>query len=124
MISVQNFATREAEIARVLGRDVRIGTACAKEGLSEAVRKQCFADVLRPIKEVGMTYSLRGESAAQNVDCMFVANDIPIVRGELIFVQLHTVMVAETEVEGKEFLVFQPFEQSIYIAMSAFYVLY
>ncbi|GAC1386220.1 MAG: hypothetical protein NVSMB33_15790 [Ktedonobacteraceae bacterium] len=77
MVAVHNFATRKAGIARLLRGNFGIWTTRTEEGLGQAVGKQAFADVFWAGEQVGMTDLLGSEYVAQQVDGVFMADDMP-----------------------------------------------
>lgn len=84
MVAVHDLAAREARIAGIDRRDAWVGSARTEQGLGEAVCKEPFTDARRASKEIGMTDLLRGNSAAQDADGTFVADDIPAWRLNLL----------------------------------------
>lgn len=96
---MQHFATRETGVTGFLWRDMRIETTCTEQGLGKAMDQQSFADVIGAGEQVGMTHLLCGESAAQQVNGVFVTDDVPAGLWRLM--QFHGDMVAEIGENGK-----------------------
>jgi hypothetical protein len=84
MVAMQDFSTCQAYIAGISWGNMWVRAASAQQGLGKAVGKQAFTDMLRAGKQVGMTNLLGRERTPQQVNGMFVADNIPALLGRLL----------------------------------------
>jgi hypothetical protein len=104
MVAVHGFATRKTGVAGLLWCDAGVRATGAKESLSKTVGEQGFADVVGAREQVGVTHLLCGKGAAQQVDGVFVTDDVPAGLGWLL--GFHEDMVAEMGGNGKLILLY------------------
>lgn len=81
---MQDFSTCQAYIAGISWGNTWVWTTSTQQGLGKAVSQQAFANMLRAGKQVGMTDLLGRECALQQVNGMFVADNIPVLLGRLL----------------------------------------
>ena len=84
MVAVHDFSAGQAYIARISWGNTWVRAASTQQGLGKAVGKQTFTDMLRASKQVGMADLLGRERAPQQVNGMFVADNIPVLLGRLL----------------------------------------
>ena len=84
MVAVHDFTTCQAYIARISWGNTWVRATGTQQGLGKAVGKQAFTDMLRASKQVGMTDLLGRERAPQQVNSMFMADNIPVLLGRLL----------------------------------------
>ena len=96
MIAVQDFTAGKTGIAWVLRCLPWVCPLPARtqQGLREAVGEQQFPDTLWAGEQIGMTHLLRSQGAAQDVDGVFVTDDVPAC-----LLCLHADMVAEIGID-------------------------
>lgn len=104
MVAVHDLATRKTGVAGLLWCDAGVRATSAEDGLGKTVGEQGFADVVGAREQVGMTQLLCGQSAAQQVDGVFVTDDVPAGLGWLLV--FHEDMVAEMGGNGKLILLY------------------
>src|SRR5439155_799716 len=77
VVAMQHFATRQACIAGVQRSDTGVGTSCTQQSLSKTKSTESLADTRRASKQIGVAHLLSSQCAPQDINRMFVADNIP-----------------------------------------------
>jgi hypothetical protein len=78
---------------------MRIRAAGTEQCLREATRQQCLANMFRPSQQVGVAHLFCDQYTAQQIDGVFMADDVPALRVRLL--RYHRYIVSKTPREGK-----------------------